>query len=133
MDKVRTSNTRLMREGDECIFINNVGMKPEYHISKDKEYPGVVHSVRVDYCVKSNILNDVGEPSTQETSYGSFNGGFSNVEVLLPREEYVKRVNALHAENITRIMTKVTADIHVECDRRDKLMEIANATASVSD
>lgn len=131
MNKVRTSNTRLMRQGDECVYTNNVGMKPEYHISKDKEYPGVIHYARVDYCVQSNILNDIGEPATVETSYGSFNGGFSNVDVVLPRDEYIKRVNALHAENISKLMAKVTADIHTECDRRDRLLEVANVAAPV--
>lgn len=131
MDKVRTGNTRLMRQGDECVFTNFADMKPEYHISKHKEYPGVIHSVRVDYCVQSNILNDIGEPSTQETCYGSFNGGFNNVEVVLPRDEYIKRVNALHAENISALMTKVTSDIHAECDRRDRLLEVANVAAPV--
>lgn len=130
MDKVRTGNTRLMRQGDECVYINNVGMKPEYHITTNKEYPGVIYSVHVDQ-VEVNILNDVGEPSTQVTEYGSFNGGFSDVDVVLTREEYIKRVNALHAEKISVLMTKVTADIQTECDFRDRLLEVANATTSV--
>lgn len=131
MDTVRTGNTRLMRAGDECVFINNVDMCPEYHITTGKEYPGVIHSVRVDYSVKSNILNDVGEPVTQETSFGSFNGGYSNVNSVLPREEYIDRVNKLHAVNVTKIMEQTTASLNGSIDLRNKMLEVANVTASV--
>lgn len=131
MTTVRTANTRLMRPGDECVYVSFVAMQPEYHLTAEKEYLGVIQSVQVYQSVYSNILNDIGEPATHETPYGSFNGGFSNVEAVLPRDEYIKRVNALHAENISKLMTKVTADIHRECDWRDRLLEVANVTASV--
>ena len=131
MDTVRTGNTRLMRQGDECVYVNNVDMKPEYHITTDKEYPGVILSVGVDSNVDCNILNDLGEPATHGVGYGSFAGGYSNVNAVLPRQEYINRVNTLHAQNVSAIMRQVTIELNAQIDLRNKMLEVVNAPASV--
>lgn len=128
---VRTGNTRLMRQGDECVFVNNVDMKPEYHITTDKEYPGVIHSVRVDYQIECNIVNDAGEPATHQVLFDCYNSGFSNANSVLTREEYIERVNALHDLNIAKFTEQTRVELNGLIALRDKMLEVANVTASV--
>lgn len=131
MDKVRTGNTRLMRQGDECVFINNVDMLPEYHITTHKEYSGIILSVRVDNHVNCEIMNDAGETATHGVGYGSFAGGYSNANSVLSREEYINRVNILHAQNITKLNEQMAVELNALNALRDKMLEVANVTASI--
>ena len=131
MSTVRTGNTYLMRAGDECVFVVNAEMKPEYNITVGKEYPGVIHSLAIDRYIGVNIINDAGENATHHVSFDCYSAGMSAANSVLPVDEYTSRVNILHAQNVEKLIKQLRVDLDGLTSLKDKMLEATNVTPSI--
>lgn len=100
---IETTEMDLMRVGDVCTFTAYQDYKPEYHITKEKSYPGVITLIYPNSFVECRITNDTGE----EVEHGHRSGGFAGdgnvVTVCITPEEYKYRVMEANAKSVTVI------------------------------
>lgn len=131
MDLIKTIDSRFMREGDQGIFVNHVPMNADSHMSVEKEYSCAITKVQPDYQITCYLCNDLGSPATHRKSFDMFSGGYTTVYALIPRDEYIRRANTIHAHDVLTLTNKFTAEMETLNARQAARLETANATASV--
>lgn len=106
----------IIHVGDPAVFVCHVGMKPEYHITTEKAYEGVI--TKSSYgLTEIEITNDAGEKVIHEAMYGSFNGGMTTITTQVIGEPLRKRklafvdrlvaeANEAHAATLAKLNTK---------------------------
>jgi hypothetical protein len=131
MDLIKTADSRFMRKGDQGIFVNHVPMTKEYHITVEKEYSCAITEAVAGYQITCNLCNDLGSHAVHSKSFDMFSGGYTTVYALVPRDEYIRRANTIHAHDVLTLTDKFTLDMETLNTRQAKRLEVANVTASV--
>ncbi len=111
METVKTQNKWLWREGDQGIVVTNVEMQPQYHITKDKEYPAVLGKIYIGYSAEFHYHNDANEPKKSISDHNSDRDGFESFWVILDKKEYNRRVNDLHTSLVNTLFEKYKHDL----------------------
>lgn len=105
-----TSDIRFIRNGDTGTLVFNVGLKEEYHVTKDKIYPMTVagdkHGLIISY------VNDIGLPATTVYDYMSAREGYESIRVGVPDEEFENRVDSLRESNAEVIHSKYLQELN---------------------
>lgn len=131
MDLIKTVDSRFMRKGDQGIFVNHVPMNADSHMSVEKEYSCVITEAVSGYQITCNLYNDLGSPATHRKSFDMFSGGYTTVYALIPRDEYIRRANTIHAHDVLTLTNKFTVEMETLNVRQAARLEIANATTSI--
>lgn len=105
-----TSDRRFICTGDSGTLVFNVGLKPEYHVTKEKPYPMVVtdakHSLTIEY------VNDIGEKALTTYDRNDARDGYESIMVNVADDEFETRVNSLRESHAETIHSIYTADIN---------------------
>ncbi|ARV76701.1 hypothetical protein PHABIO_70 [Pseudomonas phage Phabio] len=126
---IETTEMDLMRVGDTCTFTAYQGFKPEYYITVEKPYAGVITTVYPDTFVSCKFKNDAG----LEVEHGHQSGGFAGdgnvVKVSLTPEDYKYRVLEANAKAVA-IVEKENQDrldkLKAYCDKRLEKLIVTN-------
>jgi len=118
---IETTEMDLMRVGDTCTFTAYQGYKPEYYITVEKPYTGVITTVYPDTFVGCEIKNDIGAKVEHGHQSGGFAGDGNVVKVSLTPEDYKYRVMEANAKSVAIIEKENQERLDKQkayCDRR---------------
>lgn len=126
MQSVKVHNKYLWREGDKGVVVVNVSMRPEYHITPNKEYPATLTDVIPGHRAKFNYTNDAGEPTNSISDHSSDRDGYKSFWVILDRNEYNLRVNDLHTQHVNTLNDNYHQALKELEDQHSKLWKAGN-------
>lgn len=125
---ITTSETDLMRKGDKCTYVTCQAFKPEYHITKEKVYDGVLTSA---YTSSANceFINDAGTLIEEDMVLGGFAGNSAVIKVYITPEDYKYRVMEANAKAVAKAEQdhqEQLGRLKAYCDKRLEKLIVTN-------